>query len=536
MLLGGVRQGNEARPMIAGSTRIHGEAGIRTADANPPLPRAAAAETRTSLVQRLEESRPLAHLVSAGIFALATLASIFAQQAERPITAAIIYLFGVTLVAGIEGMRGGLLAAVTASLVYNFFISTPVFRFSLISAEHYVPVIAFNLSAAASALLAGRLRDRAAAAERATRQMQMLLEASHMLQSAVHVDQISAATSEFFRTKGRDAPELYAERAGKLAAVSPSSRKMQIARRLLLTGEPSLEKGWDQAFLLSTGAGPVGALVLSEAPGTPRTFSENELRAFLNLLSIALERCLLLEQLSEAELIKRSEEFKTTLLSSVSHDMRTPLGAISASASSLSGYWADLAEPVRLDLLRTIQEQCDRLDRYTRNLLNLGRLQSGLDPQQFVECDALEVLGTATSRVRSAAKDREIAKCYSISSALVNADPVMLEQVFFNVLDNAVRYSPADSIVSIFADIDQGHLAVRIADRGEGIPAEDLEQVFNRFFRSRTSISKEGSGLGLSIAKGFTEAFGGTIAATQAEGGGTEIAIRLPLQAGEAGR
>jgi two-component system sensor histidine kinase KdpD len=280
-------------------------------------------------------------------------------------------------------------------------------------------------------------------------------------------------------------------------------------------------------------AGSDAVLVLTW-PEQPREATPgHDLEAFVNLLSIALERCLLLERLSEAELIKRSEEFKTALLSSVSHDMRTPLSAISASASSLSRFSAELDDDTRRDLLDMIQEQCDRLNRYTTNLLNLGRLQAGVDQTQFTQCDALEVLGSAISRTRSLRTKHEITKSYDLASAIVRADPVMLEQIFYNVLENAVRYSPDGSRIKVSASAIGSNLSIAISDEGQGIPAADLDLVFDRFYRSRASHPYEGSGLGLSIAKGFTQAFHGSIEAAPASSskGGTMIKISLPLDA-----
>ncbi len=283
-------------------------------------------------------------------------------------------------------------------------------------------------------------------------------------------------------------------------------------------------------------AGADAVLVL-DWPERPREVStDHDLDAFVNLLSIALERCLLLERLSEAELIKRSEKFKTALLSSVSHDMRTPLSAISASASSLSRFSAELDGDTRRDLLSMIEEQCDRLNRYTTNLLNLGRLQAGVDQTQFTQCDALEVLGAAISRTRSLGTTHEITKDYHVASAPVRADPVMLEQIFYNVFENAVRYSPDGSRIAVSAAVIRDNVSITILDEGQGIPAADLELVFDRFYRSRSSHPHEGSGLGLSIAKGFTQAFEGSIEAAPAPAPlrGTLIKISFPLDTGTA--
>lgn len=469
------------------------------------------------------------HLVSVAMFALAGTTAAAAQQSDRPITAAIIFLFGVTLVGALEGLWGGLLAALAASAIYNFFLSDPVFRFSLSSAEEYVPLIAFNVSAAASGLLAGRLRDRVRAAEFASRRMRALFDVSQGLQAALRVSDIPAAIQDFTFGEAVPGPEIYLGRGDALEALQPSRQGLELARRLWSDGGDKLAGDGRSALLLSTPAARSGVLVLAWHRRREPLFQEHETEAFVNLLSITLERCLLLEQLAEAELVKRSEEFKTALLSSVSHDMRTPLSAISASASSLARFGPSLSEDIRADFLNMIQEQCERLNRYTTNLLNLGRIQAGMDASRFAGCDALEVLGSAIGHARGAATGHEIVKRYGLASANVRADPVMLEQVFFNVLENALRYSPDGSRVLVSADREDDRLVIEIADEGEGIAEADIERVFDRFYRARSSGGHDGNGLGLSIARGFTEAFGGTIEALRRGDGSAGTIVRISL-------
>jgi two-component system sensor histidine kinase KdpD len=454
-----------------------------------------------------------------------------AQQGSRPVTAAIVFLLGVTLVGALTGLRGGLLAAVLASAIYNFFLSDPVFRFSLSSAEEYVPLIAFNVSAATSGLLAGLLKDRASAAERATQRIKDLFDVSQRLQAAVQVRDIPEAIASFSAERTSFRPEVYVGSGGPLEAVEGSGDHLALARQIVGTGEKSFRSDNRIALRLSLPAGADAVAVLGWPEPTQGELDKHDLDAFVNLLSIALERCLLLERLSEAELIKRSESLKTALLSSVSHDMRTPLSAISASASSLTRFSSELDEATKSVLLKTIEEQCDRLNRYTTNLLSLGHLQAGLNPESFTQCDALDVLGSAITRVRGLGSAHEITKCYSISAAPVRADPVMLEQVFYNVLENAVRYTPSGSRIEVSAAELNSRLEVSISDDGDGIAAEDLEHVFDRFYRSRTSAPLEGSGLGLSIARGFTQAFGGMIMAGQARSPlrGARMTVKLPI-------
>ncbi|PSJ36168.1 sensor histidine kinase [Allosphingosinicella deserti] len=470
-------------------------------------------------------------LLGIAIFVLATGLAIFSQQFGRPVTAAIVYLFGVTVAGALHGMRGGLFVAVAASVIYNFFISDPVFRFSLTSAEELVPLLAFNVSAAASALVAGRLHERAVAAESANRRVTALLEVSRRLQSAAHVNQIPQAIAGFLARRGYIHPAVYlADSNGSLSADPPVIDRVQLAKHLLVSGDPSIERDQERAVLITKGSEPLGVLVVTRSGQAESDDQEQDLDGLLTLLAITLERCLLLEQVSEAELVRRSEEFKTSLLSSVSHDMRTPLSVISASASSVRRYGDELAASVRNDLLETIEEQCDRLNRYTTNLLNLVRLQFGVDAGQFTECEALDVLGAAISRARTIASGREISKHFAFQDALVRADPLMLEQVFYNVLENAVRYSPDVAPIRVAAWTGEDWLHVTITDCGIGIEPQDSDRVFDRFYRSSRATHQEGSGLGLSIAKGFTEAFGGTIRVASGAEGGTTVEICLPLQ------
>ncbi len=483
------------------------------------------------LLTQIANRRPYARAAALAVLILAVSAAAVAQHTNRPVTAAIVFLLGVTLVGALEGLRGGLLAAVLASIIYNFFLSDPVFRFSLTSAEEYVPLIAFNISAATSGLLAGRLKDRALAAELASHRLRALFDVSQRLQAAVRMRDIPEAIKGFTAPEAAQ-PEIYVASGAAIEPIQDAATHEELARKLLEGDATSMRQGDYTGLLLSMPAGSEAVLVLNWPNRLRPASAQHDLDAFVNLLSIALERCLLLERLSEAELIKRSEEFKTALLSSVSHDMRTPLSAISASASSLSRFGAELDDHTRRDLLNMIQEQCDRLNRYTTNLLNLGRLQAGVDQTQFTQCDALEVLGSAISRTRSLGTEHEFSKSYEVAAAPVRADAVMLEQIFFNVLENAVRYSPARSRIDVSAAAAGGTLSISIADEGEGIPPSDLELVFERFYRSRSSLPQEGSGLGLSIARGFAQAFQGSIEAAPAPAplGGTVITIRLPLE------
>jgi len=254
------------------------------------------------------------------------------------------------------------------------------------------------------------------------------------------------------------------------------------------------------------------------------------LEALVNLIRLAVERCILLKTQSDMEILKRSEETKSAILSSISHDMRTPLAAISASASSLISLPAMLEQSVKEKLLDTIVEQCARLNRYTSNLLELGRIQAGIDELSLTNIDFTDILGAVISRFRSSYPEFEIIKSFDAKPRAVRANEVMIEQVLENIFDNAIRYSGDHKMIRVSVKEQEGQLSVAIEDCGVGISSHDLPHVFDRFYRGDRTENYAGSGLGLAIAKGFVERFGGTIRiiSPSSQGSGTTLEITLP--------
>lgn len=428
------------------------------------------------------------------------------------------------------GVRGGLVAAFFASAIYNFFLSEPVLQFGAASADEYVPLIAFNLCAIISGGLAGRLNERARIAERAQGRLNVLLTASDQLQKAVVPRDVSSAMNSPELGQWFARVELYDASGGYIALDATPPKWSVLATTTLNAEAPRAETEGARAYRLQNASGVMGALVFgwSDSSVVNAAVDMDELVA---MIGMTLERCLLLERLSETEAIRRSEELKTALLSSLSHDMRTPISAIATSASSLLSFSDDLDSVLRVKLLRTIAEQCERLDRYTASLLNLGLLQSGIPEGRLIEVDVVDIMGAVLRAVRSNAPDRDIAKQFDCSLALVRADPVMIEQILMNILDNALRYSPTDTTIAVRVSKDMEQVRVEILDQGCGIPCEELPRVFDRFYRSTRTSAQEGSGLGLSIAQGFAAAFGGsvTLHSPHSAGQGTQAIILLPL-------
>ena len=466
--------------------------------------------------------------VLAGLIALVL--AYAAQTQGRPVTAALVAVFGAIGVGAILGFRAGAIAGVLASIAYNLLLTDPILQFSLSSADDLVPIVALNVSAIASGLIAGRLRDRAVAAETASRQVTQLLHFSEDLQAAVTLEQVENVARGYFGRE-RSAVQLFVAGDDGLRAAVEFRPGNEVAQELWKSGLAATKSSNQQALLLRSGDHNLGVLVVAAEQGQDST---EPLKVFLPLLTLAIQRCQLAEQLTDADVLRRSEQFKTALLSSVSHDLRTPLAAISASASSLAGFGGQLDEESKTDLLDTIVDQCDRLDRFTTNLLNLGRIEGGLNVEVMPVVDAIEVLGSTLSRIRRLERTQVIERHLEVRSALVRADETLLEQVLYNILENAVVHTPPNSTIKVEARASADGLLIAVEDDGGGIPERDRKRVFDRFYQgplSQRPTSGPGSGLGLSIAKGFIELIGGKIVASAASMPmrGARLEVTIPV-------
>jgi two-component system sensor histidine kinase KdpD len=226
-----------------------------------------------------------------------------------------------------------------------------------------------------------------------------------------------------------------------------------------------------------------------------------------------------------------SERLRNTLLSSVSHDLRTPLAAITGGTSTLLDPAARLDDAGRRELVQTMHGEADRLDRLVQNLLEMTRLESG-SVQVRKEWHAIEEpVGAALHRLGPRLRGRQVAARVPADLPLVAMDPVLIEQVLINLLDNALKYTPEGSPIEIAAFQEGDGVVVDVADRGPGLAPGDEQRVFEKFYRSPRAPAR-GSGLGLSICRGIVEAHGGVIEAANRPGGGAVFRFTLPVKDG----
>ncbi len=469
--------------------------------------------------------------VDVAILLVATAATYFAQSLDRPITAVLTYLTGVILIAVRSGLRRGLLGAICASIAYNFFLSEPVFEFGVTTADEAVPLLAFNATALIAGIVVGRLRHSATRARFAQAETAFLLTISDRLQRALKVEEVENAIRSILPTQGVSSVKIFMIRGG--IYVRPATGEIEADRLKPLVEDAGTGPEGQRSLVveLEGARGTLGIVKFHLSPQTEARVALPNLQSIAALLALALERCILLEEVAEAQVAARSEALKDALLSSVSHDLRTPITVIEAAAGALASTQVSLPEAERATLLETIVAQCHRLDRYTSELLDVGRIQAGISRASLQTVDLTEIAQLASRHALNLHPALLLERRLPPHPVLVLANGAMLEQAIFNVLDNAQKFGGREGPIGIVLKMEGGWAVLSITDRGPGIPADCRRRVFDRFFKRDRPSDRRGTGLGLFIAKGFIEAFSGTIDIHSPcdEAGGTRVTIGLPL-------
>ena len=286
-------------------------------------------------------------------------------------------------------------------------------------------------------------------------------------------------------------------------------------------------------YLPLTGSrGTVGVLGLRPQDPRPLQAPEqlHQLETFASQTALAIERARLAEDAERAQVRAETERLRNSLLSSVSHDLRTPLASITGAASTLLENEAGLDAGTRRDLLETLHEEADRLNRLVQNLLEMTRLESGALQLHTDWHPVEEVVGAALGRFAKALARRAVTTRVPSELPLVPMDDVLIEQVLINLIDNALKYTPADSPIEVMAEDADGAVLIEVADRGPGLPPGEERRIFEKFHRGDAAPTVRGAGLGLAICRGIVQAHGGRIWAENRPGGGVTIRFTLPVK------
>ncbi|HVZ54883.1 MAG TPA: ATP-binding protein, partial [Pseudolabrys sp.] len=294
--------------------------------------------------------------------------------------------------------------------------------------------------------------------------------------------------------------------------------------------------GAKRLFLpMRTGRGAIGVVGIdSDKTGPLLTPDERRLLdALIDQSALAIERVHLVEDMDRVKRTVETEHLRSALLTSISHDLKTPLASVLGAAGTLRDLSGKLGEAEKADLLTTIVDESERLNRFIANLLDMTKLESGAIVPNAALQDVGEIVGSALRRADKILAGHRVALDLAGNLPMLKLDAVLFEQAVFNLLDNAAKYSPAGSTVRLRAWRDRDSVVLEIMDEGEGIPPEELERIFDKFYRvQKGDRVRAGTGLGLAIARGFVEAMGGSIvAANRNDRRGAMFVIRLPIPA-----
>ncbi len=455
-----------------------------------------------------------------------------------------LYLLGVMIAALTTGRGASILAAALAVLSYDFFFVPPALTLDVSDARYLLTfAMMFGVSVVIGTLTR-RLRAQRQAAVGRERRTFALYAVARELGAALDEEGVAAvcvraaaeafeAEAAFLRVRGRD--DLFPLAAApREAAVSASERA--VAQWVADHGRPA-GRGTDtlpgEGVLCAPirAWGDVLAVLVLRPPGDRSLGAEQRtvLEALARQVALALDRVRLAEEARHAALRAKTEELRSGLLSAVSHDLRTPLATITGAATTLrDGDGLDAG--TRRDLAEAICEEAERLERLVSNLLDMTRLESGAVEPRREWVPLVEVIGGALTRLERRLAGRRVIAAVPDDLPLVSLDPVLLEQLFVNLLENAAKYTPPGSELEVRASREGGTLVVDVADRGPGIPPGEEERVFERFHRGAHAAVR-GVGLGLPIARAIAQVHGGRLVASNRPGGGAVFRLTLPLSA-----
>jgi two-component system sensor histidine kinase KdpD len=532
------------RSLVAEVTRRSEDIAIHIITGREVARPAAEPARRTHL--RLPPPGP--YLASAGSVVAAALVAKAATYFFALPNLSLIFLMAVLFSAVNWGLAPSIFASLFSAAIYNFFFIPPLYTFTIATGYEILSFCVFLVVAILTSNLAGRVRDQAETARRRMRTTLALYEFSRKLAGTFKLDDLLWALAHQVVTalRGNAMILLPEGDALELKASYPPEDTLDAAawaaaRWSWTHGEPAGRgsgtlptSGW--YFLpLKSGRGTVGVVGLQRAPDQPQLEPEERrlLEAILDQAAVAIERAELDRKIGEAKLLAETEKLRSALLSSISHDLRTPLASILGSASSLAESGHSFDEAGRRELLLTIQEEAERLNRFVGNLLDMTRLESGALPLNRDWIGAGEVIGMALRRVERQMRELHVRLQVEAGLPLLRIDAALIEQALFNLLDNAAKFSPPGGTIKVKARQEGDRVVILVADQGPGIPTDDLERIFDKFYRVRAGDRQvAGTGLGLSICRGIVEAHGGTVVAQSPTGptGGSRFVVRLPIE------
>jgi two-component system sensor histidine kinase KdpD len=490
--------------------------------------------------------RPKPYVLSTGFVAIALLVAMLLDQFMDVQNLALVFLMAVLATAVTQGLRPALYACLLGAGVFNFFLLSPRYSMEIGNPESVVAFFFFlGVAVVASNLTASVQRQAAAARQRARTTEDLYLFAKKLAGTGT-LDDVLWATAfqiasmlkvrvvlllpegDSIAVKAGYPPDDTLVDADIAAARWAWEHNLPAGR-----GADTLPGAKRLYLPLRTGRAAVGVIGLDNDRQGPLLTPEQQrlLDALGDQAALAIERIQLVADVDQANLAAEADRLRSALLTSISHDLKTPLASIMGAAGTLKDFATTLPEDDRADLLASIIDESERLNRFIANLLDMTRIESGaMQPNSALHYPG-DIVGSALKRTTKILSHHKTEMRMPADLPMVRVDPVLFEQVLFNLFDNAGKYAPEQSTITVKGWTESGQFNLQIVDEGPGLPPDDLERVFDSFYRVRKGDHvRAGTGLGLSICRGFVEAMGGTIiAANRVDRTGAVFTIRLPV-------
>ena len=511
----------------------------------------------------LRRAIALAQGYAAALAAVALVSLVIGQVIGRTDLAniSLFNLLAVLATAVAFGRGPAVFAAVSSFLIFDWFFVEPRHQFTVSNPDEWVSLLVYLLIATVTGQLAAGQRERAREAHQREREAtvlydvvrllsegdldQSLTSVAERLRGALHVDGVSI---ELWQPDGT--PVRYT--AGAVPSFVGGAAGRVLHSGALAEGDvPSAPGRWvrvvrlhrasaahddDGAHLVPVRIGErrVGAVLLASPAGAFQASDDRLVSAAAAQIGVAIERARLRQEATDAEILRRTDELRRALLNAVSHDLRTPLATIMASAGSLRQRDVAWTDEERQAFAQAIEEEAERLNRLVGNLLDLSRIEAGnLRPQKSWH-DLADVIDDVVDRLRPVIREHDVTVRVDVPELPpLLLDSVEIGEVLYNLLENATRYAPSGTDILVEARLDGGCVLIAVSDRGPGIPAAALPHLFDSFYRAiddRGRSRPRGLGLGLAIVKGLVEAHGGQVTAENRLGGGARFTFTLPVE------
>jgi two-component system, OmpR family, sensor histidine kinase KdpD len=467
----------------------------------------------------------------AGLLGVGAVTLVFSQWIPvNAASAGFLYLILILAVATLWGLSEAAIASVAAVLCYNFYFLPPVGMFTIADPQNWVALFTFLITALVASHFSDRAKKQTMEAKRRQRETERLYALSRAILLTDAAKPVGAqAVQQISQIFEVEAVAIYDSKSGTLlhGGAGEISGVEGLLKQVVLQGAPHLDAEREiEVWPIALGGQPIGSLAAKRIH-----LSDSAVQALLNLVAIALERVRTEEAANQAEIARKNEEFKSTLLDAIAHEFKTPLTSIKAAASSLLSE-EGVFDASQSELITIIDEETDRLSLLVTEAVKMSQIEAGKLKIERQATRVEVIWKAALASLGGRTEDRiELGETVGLPEVMVDAE--LMSLALKQLIDNALKYAPPQTLIRIGGEVMEEMLCVRVSDEGPGIPERDREKIFEKYYR-RAAVREKvpGSGLGLHIARQIVQAQGGDLWLEGHGGQGSQFCLTLPLAAG----